>query len=37
MSFKLGDRVVRYRRSGVDAWLSEQYATTDRPAPKEAP
>ena len=32
-SFKLGDRTVRYRRSDVDAWLDEQYASTDRPAP----
>lgn len=29
-SFTLGERVVRYRRSDVDAWLAERYTTTDR-------
>lgn len=31
-SFKLGGRLVRYRRADVDAWLGEQYATTGRTA-----
>lgn len=31
-SFKLGGRLVRYRRADVDAWLGEQYATTGRSA-----
>lgn len=35
-SFKLNN-LTRYRRADVDAWLAEQYATTDRPAPKEKP
>lgn len=35
-SFKLGDRIVRYLRSDVDAWLAEQYETTERPTPREA-
>ena len=32
-SFKLG-RLVRYRRSDVDQWLAEQYATTGRSRPR---
>lgn len=36
-SFKLGGRIVRYRRADVDAWLGEQYATTDRPKPTTDP